>query len=134
MALKEEYAQNYWQLGNLITGFAVAEVLATLFAIGNAPVFARGIWEWRNVVVWSTAAAHSIYAIAIYFCYRQESRLLPECESSIRRGSSTVCTARIAIVILFGVILIGITRAIPPKTDSLHIEQYLVPEPLVWRN
>jgi hypothetical protein len=39
MTLKEEYAQNYWQFANLITGFAIAELLATLLAIGNNSVF-----------------------------------------------------------------------------------------------
>lgn len=114
MALKEEYAQNYWQLANLITGFAIAEVLATLFAIGNSPAFAKGIRDWRPVVVLLTAMAHFFYTGAVYFCRRQELKLLPANEPEIREGTGAVFAARATVIIVSGALLIFITLAIPP--------------------
>jgi len=120
MTLKEEYAQSYWQLANLVTGFAIAEALATLFAVGNGPRFAEGIRQWRWVVIPLTAVAHSIYCAAVYYCCRQELRLLPEDESEIREGTYAVFAARAVSIIVFGVLLIAITLAIPPQADSAH--------------
>ncbi len=113
MTLSETYAQNYWQLANLITGFAVAEVLATLFAVGSNADFRKGVHDWRCIVVLFTAIAHFFYVGAVYFWYRQELKLPPADECDIRKGTAVVFGARATASILFGTLLIFVTLVIP---------------------
>lgn len=113
MTLEQEYAQNYWQLANLITGFAIAEVLATLFAIGTTPEFATGIHNWQLAVVSFTAIAHFFYAVAVCFCCRQELKLLPANVADIRKGTVVIFGARATAIILSGALLIYVTLEIP---------------------
>jgi hypothetical protein len=114
MELREVYAENFWQLANLITGFAIAEVLATLFAVGSNPVFAKGVHDWRCTVVVFTSIAHLFYAAAVYYCLRQELKFLPQNAFDVRSSAVAVFGARTAVVVLAGGLLIFVTLAIPP--------------------
>lgn len=106
MTLQEEYAQNYWQLANIVTGFAVAEVIGTLFAIGSSTIFAEGVRRSRYLVVFFTLIAHIIYLWGIYFCHTQEVMLIPADEAKVLTGIGTVFVGREIAVILSAGLLI----------------------------
>jgi hypothetical protein len=50
MSIAEAYAQNFWQMGNIITGFAVTEALLVILYIGSVnPRFERNVSRHRGL-------------------------------------------------------------------------------------
>ena len=95
-------AEQLWDLANLITGFSVAQCLATLFAIVkgdlNQWLKKAGDYYWSGV---GMAIFTALYCAALLYCGSRGAQL-----DLAHRTIWLECTAgRIAAVILFAAIL-----------------------------
>jgi hypothetical protein len=76
MGVREIYAQNFWQIGNLITGFSVTEALVMILAIGSTPWFENKVRDHRWAAMVLTAFAHIVFGSVVWWCHFTEMTLL----------------------------------------------------------
>jgi hypothetical protein len=95
-------AEKLWDMANLITGFAVAQVVATTFAFvkGDLKVIAGAFRHW--IALSGTFVFTGFYVFAIIWCGCEGNRLSPErpdvwCHTT---------EGRVLAVVLFTVILV----------------------------
>jgi hypothetical protein len=107
MPLNEEYAKQYWQLGNLITGFAVLQVLATLLSFASSQPFRDVLGKFSYIgLTLIVIAFHSLYGAATWLCYHMETRLLPPSAGQIVSDQRYILIGRLVAISLFGILLL----------------------------
>jgi hypothetical protein len=105
--------QNLWTLANIITGFAVAQGLAFLYALGQSE-FAKAVdnptANW--IILIATIVASILYCGAVYLIWARGSSLT---DSQYLEIWKSVTLGRIAAISVFNglVLLITIMRLLP---------------------
>jgi hypothetical protein len=108
MSLREDYAKQYWQLGNIITGFSVVQVLATLLYFGTNTTLRKALNDFgATKLTIIVVLFHSIYALATWYCYVLERRLLPQEETQILSDQRHILIGRLVAIALFGGLLLS---------------------------
>ena len=77
--IEEAYANNFWQLGNLITGFGATEALLVTLAVASRQgtlVINLGHPHRRAIAVCLTLVFHFMLCFAIFVCYKAQMGLL----------------------------------------------------------
>jgi uncharacterized membrane protein (DUF441 family) len=97
------YAEKLWDMGNYITAFAVAQVIATSFAIGKTELklLAGPLAHWLAFA--ATVVFTALYVISISWC-GDEGMNLDKVQPYIWHR---ITQCRIITVLIFTVVLIG---------------------------
>lgn len=107
MSITEEYSNNFWQLGNLITGFAIAYAMLAIFYISSA--IAHNLIEHRPAAIGFTVWFYLVFAVAVCLCHRAELSLLPaQDRTAITSMSRAALFGRIFALILFAGLLLWV--------------------------
>jgi hypothetical protein len=77
MTIAETYAQNFWQLGNILTGFAITEVLVVALAIGSSAHLENRLIENRAWALIASLLAHISFGCGVWWCHAVGMSLLP---------------------------------------------------------
>ena len=118
MTITEEYALQYWHLGNIITGFVVIQAMAVMFYVGTSPEFVKNMGSAKLVVIPLIIGFHIIYAIVIWYCFRIEQSFLSGLTDQARHRLWMTLLGRWMTVAVFASLLIGVTVAVPTKSDT----------------
>ncbi len=115
-SVEEDYAKNFWQLGNIVAGFAAVQALVTINAIASGTgVFAQNIIKYRPWVIGLIAFFHFLFGLAVWGRYRNESKLLPVNDFKIIcKGVYWSFVGRLLTVAIFGFLLIGVVLIATP--------------------
>jgi hypothetical protein len=72
MSPEDDYAKQYWNLGNVVCGFAVAQALIGIYNFATSNVFACNMVAHPLIVSLGTTVFHSFYGLVVLWCYRAE--------------------------------------------------------------
>lgn len=101
-----DYIERYWNLGNMIAAFTVAQMLGFLYALGEKETILNGVRKQRTLVVFCTIASSLIYGVLVLLCYLGETIALEELSDS----TSLTKTSKYAMwgrVLIIGLTTIG---------------------------
>ncbi len=68
-----DLAGKYWDLANYTTAFAIAQMLATLFASDKLHQGLKK--EWKCPIVFVMVTFNAIYLLAVFWCYLVERQI-----------------------------------------------------------
>ena len=69
-------AEKYWEMANLVTGFAAAQMIVTVLALGSQPSFALSVIEFKGIpTIILMVFFGFLYAWAVCQCYGLEVRI-----------------------------------------------------------
>lgn len=113
--MNRDHAQNYFNLANAITGFAIVQSISFIIAFGTSTDFAGNVEKidgWLAVLL-GTSLAAVLYITAVYCCGCAELRLMPSEECKVRRLTKVTIAGRLGAIVAFSlftlVMLIKIT-------------------------
>jgi hypothetical protein len=95
-------AEKLWDIANVVTGFAVAQVLATTFAMANHQMAMLSGQQAHWAAAGGTLIFTTFYLVVIIWCYIEGKRLSPKHPLIWRM----VNRGRIGAVILFTLALL----------------------------
>jgi hypothetical protein len=110
-----EYAAKLWDLANAITAFAVAQTIATLLFVGEhdqgvQPAVRANLGAVIAIIVVMTI----VYAAGTWMCYVFQRRLIGSSDANLNRALAFTASGRVAIIALFGAIMIFFLAAAEP--------------------
>ena len=99
--MKADYAKKYFDLANVITGFAIVQMIAFLIALGTsqdlAGRIARSEAGWAYIFS-GMLVATVFYIVAVVACTVVEARLLPSAERDIVRLTKWTTAGRVIAI------------------------------------
>ncbi|MGI9505542.1 MAG: hypothetical protein ACR2RE_21100 [Geminicoccaceae bacterium] len=125
-----EYARRFWDAANLITGFAVAQALAYLYAIGGNETF-RNTVTGDKAQCWVVGAAvffTFVYMALIYVCTYCELHHSGSCWRSAQFGIRGAACIRMLAILLFNLGVVCATLKMEP-TAPVQSSQTSQPTP-----
>ncbi|OEU67281.1 MAG: hypothetical protein BA863_07600 [Desulfovibrio sp. S3730MH75] len=117
MSSENELIKLIINYANLVIGFAVAQSMVFLFAIGKDITFRDRIIIWRKKVIRFFLASGLIYLVIVIYLGRSEVlfRKIAEHSKEIITFSISAVIGRMLILVLFGFICIYATKKIGTK-------------------
>ncbi len=105
MSIAETYAQNFWQIANVTAGFAIAQVLVVILAMGTSSHFEARVHKYRIPAMELIVGA---LGGVVRLCHGEEMALLPPCQETeaIRHMVHQLRWAELAAIFVFGVLLL----------------------------
>jgi hypothetical protein len=100
--INKVYAQNLWQLSNLITGFSVAEILVVLLSMPHDSSLRESVNAHRCFSTGATILGQTMLVVAIWWCSSQQKRLLGNFSNEVASTLTTIMFIQIAILIVAG--------------------------------
>src|ERR1700686_964083 len=82
MAIAETYAQNFWQIGNVTAGFAIAQALVVILAMGTSAHFESRVHKYRIPAMLLIVIAQTIFCVVVWLCHGEEMALLPSTQET----------------------------------------------------
>ena len=73
-------AEKYWETANLVTGFAAAQMMVTVLALGSQPTFALNVIEYKGIPTIALMILFGLlYAYSVCKCYELEIKVRQKC-------------------------------------------------------
>jgi hypothetical protein len=113
------YAQNLWQIANIIVGFSVAQLLVVLIGMATNPSFDSMVLQHKWIAAIVSTVIQPFLALFICYCHSEELVLLP-LDRTVSKLITDVRDGQIAtlIIVLFAVyILAFIPRSKKPTLE-----------------
>jgi len=107
----EELIGKMWDLANYVTGFAIAQIIAFLLALGTSQEFQRRVKKWWKFILVLIVVANFVYIYAVWKCYEVEEclRLATNHSKQVISMSHWMLFNRIFCIVafnLFGCVLV----------------------------
>jgi hypothetical protein len=109
------YVGRYWDLGNIVTAFAVVQMLAFLYSLGEKQTILEAVRQRKILVVSLIAISGVVYSTLVLLCYYAEIKAMSVSGFSSHLSSLSAWGAfgRLLIVLLmtaFGLVVLRLDR------------------------
>ncbi len=99
------FAERFWDIGNYVVGFAVAQMLTFLYALGQHEIRGKIRRVWKVIIILIILSS-VVYARAVWRCYDLEAELLRSIQAPkvIQDASRDAFVGRITIIGFTGIV------------------------------
>ena len=98
--LERAYAEKFWQLGNIVTGFSLVQMITFLTALGTSEALQKNVkMDWA-IVAGVIIGSGILYALAVVYCWRQETKLVADGSTRLTQALKWTGLGRIGIVVI----------------------------------
>ncbi len=109
--IRKTYAQNLWQLSNIITGFSVAEILIVLLSLAQIRALRVAVNEHQPFATGATVVGQAIFVVVVRWCKSRQLVLLggPTISKDVADTIKIISRIQVALLILVGAgFLVGV--------------------------
>ena len=100
------YANYFWNLGNIVTGFSVTQILALMYGLGTSERFTGKVSKNCCRISMAIVVFTAIYAYIVHYCYNAETGLISKMENvdTVMQFSYIAYIGREFAIVLFAII------------------------------